>query len=291
MSASVLRSLEGIEAMRAFSREMRGKGRSIGFVPTMGALHEGHQSLIRRARAENDLVVVSVFVNPLQFGPAEDFSRYPRDREGDAQKIAAAGGEALFTVTAEEMYPHDSFATFVVPEGVASQWEGAVRPGHFRGVLTVVMKLFQIVAPTRAYFGRKDAQQLFLIERMVRDLHLDLQIVPCPTLRESDGLAMSSRNVYLSPAERVQAQALSRSLRAALESYRRGERETQRLIDEAGRVLEAAPPLTLDYLALVEPDRFSPCRGRIERARMIVAARVGKTRLIDNLLLAAEEEQ
>lgn len=285
-----LARVNSLEEMLALARQWRGEGKSIGFVPTMGALHEGHQSLVRRARGENDVVVVSVFVNPLQFGPSEDFSRYPRDLEADAGKIESAGGDVLLTCEPASMYP-DGFSTYVVPEGVASLYEGAVRPGHFRGVLTVVLKLFQIAKPHRAYFGRKDAQQLFLIENMVRDLHLDLQVVPCPTLREPDGLAMSSRNVYLSGQERKTAAALSRALRTAKERFGSGEREVAPLLEEARRVLGKAAGLCVDYLVLVDPRSFRECSGRIAHARMLVAARVGKTRLIDNMWLGEEEER
>lgn len=279
--------IQSIPEMIAWSEESRRAGRTLGFVPTMGALHAGHQSLIRRAKGENDRVVVSIFVNPLQFGPNEDYGRYPRDEAGDRRKAVEAGGDILFFTTPEEMYPK-GFQTYVVPEGFASRFEGASRPGHFRGVATAVLKLFQVVRPHRAYFGQKDAQQLALVDRMVRDLHVDVELVPCPTVRDADGLALSSRNAFLPPVARDRALCLSRALRAADRLYRGGERRARVLVLEARAVIEKTPGVALDYLALVDPDTWEEVEGGEVRGRLVAAVRVGKTRLIDNHLLGEE---
>jgi pantoate--beta-alanine ligase len=254
----------------------RRAGASVGLVPTMGALHAGHLSLVTRAAAENDRTVVSIFVNPLQFGPAEDFGRYPRDLTGDLGKLAGRGVDAVYSPATERMYPEDS-TTRVRVGGLSDVLEGAHRPGHFDGVATVVTKLFSTVRPDRAYFGQKDAQQAALVTRLARDLDLGVEIVVCPIVRDEDGLALSSRNVYLSTQERESALALSRSLRAANDAYLNGEREPANLRRAMRAVLDAEAGLDLDYAETVDPFDFrSP--GHLA----LVAARVGKTRLIDN---------
>ncbi len=257
---------------------------SVGFVPTMGYLHEGHLALVRRARAENDAVVVSIFVNPLQFGPREDYERYPRDLDRDLAVLAAEQVDAVFAPTVEEMYP-PGFATTVEVRGpVAERLEGEARPGHFRGVATVVTKLFNLVQPHRAYFGWKDAQQVLLVRRLVTDLALPVEIVPVPTVRAPDGLALSSRNVYLSPEERAVAAALPRALFAALDCFRAGERRADVLRQTVQEMLRGTP-VRLDYVSVSDLASFEEVE-RVERpALLLAAAWVGSTRLIDNVLL------
>lgn len=274
-----------IAQVREFVGAQRRAGRSIGFVPTMGALHEGHLSLMRRAREECDVVVISIFVNPTQFGPGEDFDRYPRDLEGDCRKARSVGVDAVFAPGAAEMYPQ-GFATFVEQEGhLVSCLEGRFRPGHFRGVLTVCLKLFEIVAPDRAYFGQKDYQQALVVGRMVRDLNLPLELVVCPTVREPDGLAMSSRNAYLSQDERTRALSLSRGLRAAQDALARGERDARRLEAIVRAEIEAAEPSAIDYVAVADAETLEPVETVDRRCVAAVAVRFGQTRLIDNCLL------
>jgi len=276
---------EQIAPLRASLREARAEGKSVGLVPTMGALHEGHLSLIRRARAENGVVVVSLFVNPTQFGPNEDFSRYPRAFERDRQLTEAEGVDALFAPSVEEMYP-PGFQTFVDVPNLGSILEGAHRPGHFRGVATVVTKLLQIVQPARAYFGRKDYQQLCIIRRLVRDLDIPTEIVPCPTVREPDGLAMSSRNAYLSAEERREATVLYRALQLAQTRVREGARDPLALQREMETLISSEPHASIDYVALVDPDTLQPVADLAASPTLAaLAVRIGKTRLIDNLLL------
>jgi len=258
----------------------------VGFVPTMGYLHEGHLSLVRRARAECDAVVVSIFVNPTQFGPGEDYERYPRDEARDLALLEREAVDVVFIPTVEEMYP-PGFSTWVEVTGpLAERLEGASRPGHFRGVATVVLKLFHLVQPHRAYFGEKDAQQLRLIRRMTVDLNVPIEIVPCPTVREPDGLALSSRNVYLSPEEREQALALSRSLELArrliLEEGLRDAVEVRRRVCE---YLCASPGVTLDYVSIAHPETLEELERIEGPVLVLVAARVGAARLLDNLLI------
>jgi pantoate--beta-alanine ligase len=261
----------------------RGLGRTVGFVPTMGALHEGHLSLLRRARAENDVVVASIFVNPLQFGPAEDFTRYPRDPDADAALAAAEGVDHLFAPVVDEMYPHGSIASRVDVGPIGEAGEGQWRPGFFTGVATVCLKLFDIVAPDRAYFGQKDAQQLAVIRQIVRDLDLRLDIVGCPTVREPDGLALSSRNAYLDPEARRAAPSLAGALMAARDAAARGESSAQELRRLVQTYLEAEPGIRLQYVELFDPVTFAP-RDRIEGAGILaLAASIGGTRLIDNV--------
>jgi pantoate--beta-alanine ligase len=261
----------------------RGAGDRIGFVPTMGALHAGHLSLVRLARAHASRVVASVFVNPTQFGPNEDFSRYPRQPEKDAAMLAEAGCDLLFLPAVETLYP-PGHATFVEPAGAAEGLEGALRPGHFRGVATVVCALFNLVRADVAVFGEKDAQQLAVIRQMVRDLHLPVEIVPGPTVREADGLAMSSRNAYLSPAERTAATVLHRALRAAEAAISQGERGGDAVRGWMRDVLNTEPLAQVEYAEVVDALSFQPVETLCGRLVLPLAVRIGGTRLIDNLL-------
>jgi pantoate--beta-alanine ligase len=260
-------------------------GGRVAFVPTMGFLHEGHLALVDEARRRADVVVMSIFVNPLQFAPTEDLARYPRDPEGDAAKAAARGVSLLFTPTVDELYPRDP-RVLVTPGAIADRWEGAVRPGHFAGVLTVVAKLFNLVRPDVAVFGRKDLQQATLVRAMVRDLDFPIELVVAPTTRDPDGLAMSSRNVYLSPDDRRRALALSRALRLVEARWEGGERDAAVLAAAGSAELRTEPDVVVDYFAVADPETLEPIVGRCERgAAVMVAARVGRTRLIDNVLL------
>jgi pantoate--beta-alanine ligase len=266
--------------------DSRASGRTVGLVPTMGFFHEGHLSLMRRAREERDVVAVSIFVNPLQFGPNEDFEAYPRDVDRDLELAEREGVDLVFAPSRDEMYPAGAPLVTVDPGPLADRLEGAMRPGHFRGVATVVAKLFHASGPAAAYFGQKDAQQLAIIRRMTRDLSFPMGIVGCPIVREPDGLAMSSRNVYLSPEERAAATSLSRGLRAAGAALAAGERDATTLATAVAHEFDAEPLAALDYAVVVDEETFDEV-DRVERpARALVAARVGKPRLIDNLLLA-----
>ena len=268
--------------------ELRGEyvTAAVGFVPTMGALHAGHLSLIEAARAQNGCTVVSIFVNPLQFGPKEDLAKYPRTFQQDCTALRAAGVDLLFAPTPDEMYPL-GFAATVDAGPVAQRLDGASRPGHFTGVATVVTKLFNIVAPTRAYFGQKDAAQIAVLRQVVRDLSLPVELVVCPTVYEPDGLALSSRNRYLSPVERRQALVLSRALLAAEDIAEHGELNAAIYLEVAHAVLAQEPGLQLDYLALVDPVTLEPLSAlEYENpALLAVAGWIGATRLIDNTLL------
>jgi pantoate--beta-alanine ligase len=257
----------------------------LGFVPTMGFLHEGHLSLVRRARFENNRVVVSIFVNPTQFGPNEDFQRYPRDLNRDLGLLETVQVDAVFTPETHEMYPVEA-STIVEVEALSGILEGASRPGHFRGVATVVCKLFHLVQPHRAYFGEKDYQQLQVIQRMVHDLRMPIEVVGCPTVREPDGLAMSSRNVYLSPPERRAAVALSQALSQAGRLFRDGVREVSRLQTEVQNLLDKEPLICIDYVAIVHPHTLQPVATLTpEGAVICLAVWIGHTRLIDNIRL------
>jgi pantoate--beta-alanine ligase len=273
-----------VAELRTRVRAARAGGAVVGVVPTMGALHEGHLSLIRRARAECGYVVVTLFVNPTQFGPKEDLSRYPRPFERDRDLSEGAGADLLFAPPVEEVYP-PGFATSVEVEGVTSGLCGASRPGHFRGVTTVVSKLFNMVQPDRAYLGEKDYQQLQVIRRMARDLDFPIEIVPCPIVREPDGLAMSSRNRYLSPEERQAALALSQGLLLAQAEFVLGITEARALVDLVRERLKAEPLVRTDYVQLVDAETLAPLEQVGRPALLAVAAFVGKTRLIDNTLL------
>ena len=274
-----------IDQMRNAVREARMQSKSIGLVPTMGALHDGHLSLIRRARAETGFVVVSIFVNPTQFGPNEDLRTYPRSFDRDVQCCRELDVDLVFTPHSSTIYP-EGFATFVAVQGLSERMEGKFRPGHFRGVATVVLKLFNIVAPDIAYFGEKDAQQAQTIRQMTHDLNLPVEIRVCPIVRELDGLALSSRNQYLSPKQRQHALALSQSLRAAQELIAAGERDVNSVRQKMHSVLESTPTLSLDYAELVDPDTFEPVQEITAGTVLaIVAARVADVRLIDNLTI------
>jgi len=266
----------------------RAAGERIGFVPTMGALHAGHLSLVRLAREKVTRVVASVFVNPTQFGPSEDFNRYPRQPEKDGAMLEEAGCDLLFLPDVATIYPPGS-ATFVEPAGAAEGLEGACRPGHFRGVATVVCALFNLVRADVAVFGEKDAQQLAVIRQMVRDLHLPVEIVPGPTVREADGLAMSSRNAYLSSEERRAATVLHRSLRAAEAVVRQGERRGDAVRERLREVLNTEPLARVEYAEVVDADSFRPVETLRGRLVLPLAVRIGGTRLIDNIRLTAEE--
>ncbi|MGH7369536.1 MAG: pantoate--beta-alanine ligase [Candidatus Methylomirabilaceae bacterium] len=280
-----MRIIDEPSAVQRLCESLRGAGKTIGFVPTMGFLHEGHLSLMRRARAENDILFVSIFVNPAQFGPGEDFDSYPRDLQGDLQKVAAVGGDLLFTPSAESIYPR-GHTTFVEVGEIAEGLCGASRTGHFRGVATVVTKLFNLVRPHRAYFGQKDYQQTAVIRRLVADLNLGLEIVVLPTVRESDGLAMSSRNTRLTPEQRRAAPVLYRSLRRAEQLVRAGERQAKVILDEMRVMIEGESLARLDYLAVCDPQTLRPIE-RIEGPTLVaLAVRIGPTRLIDNILIA-----
>ena len=263
----------------------RGKGGTVGFVPTMGAFHEGHLSLIRRAKAERDFVVVSIFVNPLQFGDPADLAAYPRDEERDLEQARELGVDVVFAPPVEEMYPAGEPEATVDPGPVGQRLEGASRPGHFRGVATVLAKLFHAVGPSAAYFGEKDAQQLAVVRRVVGDLSFPIEVVACPTVREPDGLAMSSRNARLSPEQREAAGCLFLALSEAAELARSGERDAAPLVAAMAREIGATPQARLDYAAVVDDDTFEELRTVDPPARAVVAARFGDVRLIDNLLL------
>ena len=279
-----MRVVRTIAETRAALRELRANGRIVGLVPTMGALHAGHISLVRAARAQCDAVVATIFVNPTQFGPNEDFSKYPRTFEDDCQLLEQEQVDLLFAPDAAEMYP-DGAATFVEVEGIGSRLDGVSRPGHFRGVATVVAKLFHIIGPDRAYFGQKDAAQVAVLRRMVRDLNFPLEIMVCPTVREPDGLALSSRNRYLSPSERQIALVLRRALDAIEQLALKGETRSPLLISAGLEVLAAEPNLRLDYLKIVDPDTLEDATDIGNGGLVAIAAWVGATRLIDNVLL------
>jgi pantoate--beta-alanine ligase len=283
-----LETIRTIAWMKEAARQARAESRIIGFVPTMGALHAGHISLVARARRDCDPVIASIFVNPKQFGPHEDYKKYPRTVEKDAEQFAAAGVRALFLPEAAEMYP-PGFSTYVNVEGLSERLEGRARPGHFRGVTTVVLKLLEIVQPNFAYFGRKDAQQAKLISVMARDLNLDAEIVLGPIVREPDGLAMSSRNAYLTPEERTAAAALHRALSAAKEELAAGHRDALRLQTTVRKVLDAEPRLKIDYAEIVDADSFEPVASITHSSYVLLAAYLGKTRLIDNMLVEPAE--
>jgi pantoate--beta-alanine ligase len=275
---------EEIKKVRETVKSWKQEGLSVGFVPTMGYLHEGHKSLIDAARRENDRVVVSIFVNPMQFGPSEDFASYPRDLEKDAKLCEDAGVDVIFHPKAEEMY-EDNFCSYVDMNGLTTELCGKSRPIHFRGVQTVVLKLFHIVTPDRAYFGQKDAQQLAVIKRMVRDLNVDTQIIGCPIIREEDGLAKSSRNTYLSTEERQAALVLSRSLQTGKALVESGETSTAKIKEAISAELEKEPLAKIDYVDVVNFDTITPIDTLSGSVLVAIAVYIGKTRLIDNFIV------
>jgi pantoate--beta-alanine ligase len=270
--------------MQESARLARAENKIVGLVPTMGALHAGHLALVERARRECSQIVTSIFVNPTQFGPKEDLAKYPRTFEADSQKLAAAGVDAIFAPQPADIYP-PGFRTYVNVENLSDRLEGRSRPGHFRGVATVVLKLFEICQPTYAYFGRKDAQQVRIITQMVRDLNLDVEIVICPIVREPDGLALSSRNAYLSPDERKAALVLNRALTAARDELAAGTRDALSIQSAMQKIFAAEPRAALDYAEIVDADAFEPVTRISRPAYVLIAAFVGKTRLIDNLFI------
>ena len=276
-----MRVVERINDVRSTVKEWKSQGLKVGFVPTMGYLHEGHESLIRKASEENDRVVVSIFVNPIQFGPKEDLSTYPRDLDRDSKVCEGAGADIIFHPENEEMYFED-FSTFVDMNGLTAGLCGKSRPTHFRGVCTVVTKLFNIVAPDRAYFGEKDAQQLAVIKRMVRDLNIDIEIIGCPIVREKDGLAKSSRNTYLSIEERNAATILNKALTLAKEKIQSGERNSKVIIKLIEEILNSEKLARVDYIEVVDSLSMEGVE-RIEKSVLVaIALFIGKTRLIDN---------
>ena len=282
--------LKKIADVRRWVREKRMEGLQIGLVPTMGYLHEGHLSLVRAARQENDLVVMSIFVNPLQFGPQEDYATYPRDLTRDARLAEAAGVDVIFAPEIEEMYPYYPQYTTVEVTQITNRLCGAARPGHVTGVATVVTKLFQIVLPERAYFGQKDYQQVQVVKRMAADLNFPITIRMVPIRREPDGLAMSSRNTYLSPEERRQALCLSDSLRLCQTLFAKGERKSARLLEAMRERIEREPAAVIDYLEIDDATTLEPL-AVIERPVVVaLAVKIGKTRLLDNILLNTETE-
>ena len=276
--------IETIAEMKSACRAVTRAGKLLGLVPTMGALHEGHLSLVRASKSQCDVTAVSIFVNPLQFGPTEDLDKYPRTLERDTALLRELGVDFVFVPQVAEMYRPDA-KTYVDVGDLSSKLDGGSRPGHFRGVSTVVCKLFEIVRPDRAFFGQKDAAQVALLRRMVRDLDMDVQIVVCPIVREPDGLAMSSRNGYLNPEQRKQALILSRSLQQVKEAVDAGERDAARLAKIGKRAIASEPAARLDYFAIVDPDSLELVDSVSKGTLVAVAAWVGTTRLIDNILL------
>jgi len=279
-----MRIIIDIKEMKKFAQEARERGQSIGFVPTMGYLHRGHLSLMEAAREQNDLLAVSVFVNPAQFGPNEDFQRYPRDLAADSVKAAGAGVDALFCPELKDMYPA-GYVSYVEPEGLSERLCGFSRPGHFRGVCTVVLKLFNIVQPQRAYFGQKDAQQFIILKRMAKDFDLDIEMVRLPIVREADGLAMSSRNVYLKAEERQQALALFCALEEAKRLFAAGARDAAEICLAVRAKLANATLGRLDYAKLVDLENLLPLERLDKPALLALAMYFGQTRLIDNTIL------
>jgi pantoate--beta-alanine ligase len=279
-----VRQIETIAAMKSVCRGVTRGGKIVGLVPTMGALHEGHLSLVRAARGQCDVTAVSIFVNPLQFGPTEDLEKYPRSLQRDAALLEELGVDFVFIPSVAEMYPPDA-QTYVDVSDLSGKLDGGSRPGHFRGVATVVCKLFEIVRPDRAFFGQKDAAQVAVLRKMTRDLNLDVEIVVCPIVREADGLAMSSRNVYLSPRERKQALALSRSLQRVKAAAEAGEGDARKLVELGMHEIASEAGAKLDYFAVVDADTLEPVEKVSSGTLVAAAAWIGSTRLIDNLVL------
>jgi pantoate--beta-alanine ligase len=276
--------------MKEKAREARQEQRIIGFVPTMGALHAGHLALVERARTECAPVYASIFLNPAQFGPNEDLSKYPRPLEADVEKLTAAKVDGLFLPEATEIYP-PGFATYVHVEGLSERLEGKSRPGHFRGVSTVVLKLLETVQPHFAYFGRKDAQQVRIIQQMVKDLNLDVEVVVCPIVREPDGLALSSRNTYLGAEERKAATVLYRALEAARQEVAAGLRDSLGLQRAMRKVLDSEPRASVNYAEIVDAESFEPVKRVMRRSYALLAVHIGRTRLIDNMLIEPAGEE
>lgn len=279
-----MRIIETVADMKAVIKSQKQSGKSIGLVPTMGYLHQGHISLVKHSTAENDFTVVSIFVNPTQFGPNEDFDKYPRDLEKDLKLAQQAGVDIIFAPSVKEMYP-ESYKTYVAVEGITEVMCGKSRPGHFRGVTTVVTKLFNIITPTKAYFGQKDAQQVAVIKQMVKDLNMNLEIITCPIIREADGLAMSSRNVYLNSEERKAALILSQSLLNAQKLVDSGERSKEKLYKSIFEQISSESLANIEYIEIVDADTLENVNNIEKRALVALAVRFGNTRLIDNIIL------
>ena len=279
-----MKIIEDIIEMQRYVTQLRWEGKIIGFVPTMGALHKGHLSLMEHAKNESDHVVVSIFVNPAQFGPKEDYKEYPRDMEGDTEKIESVGVDTLFIPYVSEIYP-EGYRTYIEVKDLSDVMCGRARPGHLRGVATVVLKLFNIVKPHKAFFGQKDFQQTVIIKKMVEDLNSDVDVVVLPTVREEDGLAMSSRNQYLGPEERKSATVLYRSLEEARLLFNKGERSAELLRYTIIKIFKSEPSVLLEYVAIVNPKTLEEVKEAEEGTVIALAARIGKTRLIDNIVL------
>jgi pantoate--beta-alanine ligase len=281
-----MRLVTKIAKMKMLSQNLRSAGKTIGFVPTMGYLHEGHLSLIRKARKDTDTVIVSIYVNPTQFAPKEDFKRYPRDLDRDRKLAENAGADILFVPSDSEMYP-EPYNTYVTVKGLSDVMCGAFRTGHFRGVATIVAKLFNIIKPDVAYFGQKDAQQVAIIKKMVKDLNVDVDVRGMPIVRESDGLAMSSRNVYLNPQERREATVLSQSLQKAHDMIKSGIIKSSTVRAHIRRIISGAKSARIDYIATVDPETLAEMKTIKGKCLVAVAAWIGKTRLIDNIIVNA----
>ncbi len=279
-----MRVIEKIKDLKAIIRSQKSSGKTIGLVPTMGYLHDGHLSLVKASRDENDFTIMSIFVNPTQFGPNEDFDSYPRDMERDTKLAEAAGVDVIFAPSKDEMYP-DGYKTYVEVEDITNVLCGKSRPGHFRGVTTVVAKLFNIVEPDKAYFGQKDAQQVIVLRKMVKDLNMNLEIVTCPIVRESDGLAMSSRNTYLSPEERSGALALSQSLFEAEKIIKDGERDAAKIIGYIKNRISQVEVAEIDYVEITDIDDLKSVEHIAGKVLIALAVRFGRTRLIDNVIV------
>ncbi|MBI4653521.1 MAG: pantoate--beta-alanine ligase [Nitrospirae bacterium] len=277
-----MQRIKTIKDMRALSRGLMSEKKSIGFVPTMGALHEGHLSLVRRSKEENDITVVSIFVNPIQFGLKEDFNKYPRDIDGDLKKLSSLNVDFVFIPEIRKMYP-DGFSININIGGIGDIFCGAVRLGHFNGVATVVAKLFNIVMPHRVYFGQKDFQQTVIIKKLVRELNFDIDIIVCPTVREADGLAMSSRNSYLSPTERKSASILYRALKHGEGLILQGKQDASYVKTEIEKILNSEPLISIEYIGIVKPQRLESVEIIDSPVVICLAVRIGTTRLIDNL--------
>lgn len=278
-----MKIVKTVDEVRAQVKEWRKEGLSVGLVPTMGYLHEGHQSLIKKSVEQNDRTVVSVFVNPMQFGPTEDLESYPRDLEADARLVESTGGDLIFNPEPEEMYK-DGFCSFVNMTGLPDALCGLIRPVHFKGVCTVVNKLFNIVKPDRAYFGEKDAQQLAIIMRMVKDLNMDIEIVGCPIIREADGLAKSSRNIYLTPEERKAAVILSKSVALGKKMVAEGEKDAKKIVTAMKELINSEPLATIDYVEMVDMDTMKAIDEVKGHVLCAMAVKFGKARLIDNFI-------
>lgn len=279
-----MQQIEIIAGMKVACRSVTQTGKKLGLVPTMGALHEGHLSLVRAAKSQSDVVAVSIFVNPLQFGPTEDFAKYPRTLDHDVVLLQGLGVDLIFVPSVAEMYPRGA-KTQVEVGDLSTRLDGGSRPGHFRGVTTVVCKLFEIARPDRAFFGQKDAAQVAILRKMVRDLDMDVEIVVCPIVREADGLAMSSRNAYLNGEQRRQAIVLNRALKTVKSALAAGEQDAQKLVEIGMRTIASEPAAKLDYFAVVNPDTLEPVAEASSGTLVAVAAWVGTTRLIDNIVL------